>query len=149
VKMIGLLRSLKCCAAVAAMLLAFAVAAPQARAETGIVQISGGSAGFIVGVGGGQGTLRFRGKTYPLSVGGMSIGTIGVAQSDLVGRAYHLRRPSDIAGTYTSVGAGIAVAGGGRVARLQNANGVVLELRGRQVGLQLSAGLGGLTLAMR
>jgi hypothetical protein len=147
--MIGLLRSLKCYAAFAAMLLAFAAAAPQARAETGIVQISGGSAGFIVGVGGGQGTLRFRGKTYPLSVGGMSIGTIGVAQSDLVGRAYHLRRPSDIAGTYTSVGAGIAVAGGGRVSKLQNANGVVLELRGRQVGLQLSAGLGGLTLAMR
>jgi hypothetical protein len=142
-------RSLKCYAVIAAVALALGAATPPAHAETGVVRISGGSAGFIVGVGGGQGTLRFRGKTYPLSVGGMSIGTIGVAQSDLVGRAYHLRRPSDIAGTYTSIGAGVAVAGGGRVARLQNANGVVLELRGRQVGLQLSAGLGGLTLAMR
>ena len=63
--------------------------------------------------------------------------------------AYHLRHASDIAGTYSSIGAGVAVAGGARVARLQNANGVVLELRGRQAGLQVSAGLSGLTLAMR
>jgi hypothetical protein len=149
VTMVGFFRSLKCYAAIAAVALAFGTATPPAHAETGTVRISGGSAGFIIGVGGGQGTLRFRGRTYPLSVGGMSIGTLGVAQSDLVGRAYHLRRPSDIAGTYTTIGAGVAVAGGARVARLQNANGVVLELRGQQAGLQISAGLGGLTLAMR
>jgi hypothetical protein len=143
------LRWLKCYAAVAAMLLALAVTAPQANADTGTVRISGGSAGFIIGFGGGQGTLRFRGRDYPLSVGGMSIGTVGVAQSDLVGRAYHMRRPSDIVGTYSAVGAGVAVAGGARVARLQNANGVVLELRGAQAGLQISAGLGGLTISMR
>jgi hypothetical protein len=147
--MIALLRSLKCYAAVAAMLLAMAATAPQASAETGTVRITGGSAGFIIGVGGGQGTLRFRGRDYPLSVGGMSIGTLGVAQTDMIGRAYHLRRPSDIVGTYSAIGAGVAVAGGARVARLQNANGVVLELRGAQAGLQISAGLGGLTIAMR
>jgi hypothetical protein len=131
------------------MLLALAAAAPQANAETGSIRLVGGSAGFIIGVGGGQGTLRFRGRDYPLSVGGVSIGTLGVAQSDLVGRVYHIRRPSDIVGTYSAVGAGVAVAGGARVARLQNANGVVLELRGAQAGLQISAGLGGLTIAMR
>jgi hypothetical protein len=142
-------KSLKSYAAVAAMLLAIAATAPQARAETGTIRITGGSAGFIIGVGGGQGTLRFRGRDYPLSIGGMSIGTLGVAQTDMVGRVLHLRRPSDIVGTYSSVGAGVAVAGGARVARLQNANGVVLELRGAQAGLQISAGLGGLTIAMR
>jgi hypothetical protein len=147
--MIGLLRSLKCYAAVAALFLAFAAAMPQAHAETGTVRITGGSAGFIIGVGGGQGTLRFRGRIYPLSVGGMSVGTLGVAHSDLVGRAYHLRHASDIAGTYSSIGAGVAVAAGARVARLQNANGVVLELRGRQAGFQVSAGLSGLTISMR
>jgi hypothetical protein len=142
-------RSLKCFAAVAAMLLALVATAPRASAETGTVRLSSGSAGFIIGVGGGQGTLRFRGRDYPLSVGGMSIGTLGVAHSDLVGRAYHMRRPSDIVGTYSAIGAGVAVAGGARVARLQNANGVVLELRGAQAGLQISAGLGGLTISMR
>jgi hypothetical protein len=60
-----------------------------------------------------------------------------------------MRRPSDIVGTYSAIGAGVAVAGGARVARLQNANGVVLELRGAQAGLQISAGLSGLTISMR
>jgi hypothetical protein len=35
------------------------------------------------------------------------------------------------------------------VARLQNANGVVLELSGMQVGFQVSFGLGGMTITLR
>jgi hypothetical protein len=60
-------RSLKCYAAIAAVAFVLGATTPPAHAETGTVRISGGSAGFIVGVGGGQGTLRFRGKTYPLT----------------------------------------------------------------------------------
>jgi hypothetical protein len=98
---------------------------------------------------GGSGTLRFANRTYPLSVGGISVGMLGVSSADFVGRAYHLRRPEDIAGTYTAVGAGLAVAGGARVARLRNANGVVLELRGRQVGFEVAIDLSGMTVSMR
>ncbi len=79
----------------------------------------------------------------------MSVGTIGVSSADFVGRAYNLRSPGDIAGTYTAVGAGLAIAGGARVARLRNANGVVLELRGRQVGFELAVDLSGMTVSMR
>ena len=68
-------------------------------ADTGSVRINIARAGFIVGVGGGSGTLRFRGRCYRLSVGGLSIGTIGAASADLVGRAYNLRTASDIVGT--------------------------------------------------
>jgi len=130
----------------AAMLLA---AVPSSNAATGSVRITVTRAGFIVGVGGGSGTLRFANRSYPLSVGGVSVGTLGVSQTDLVGRAYHLRRPEDIVGTYTAVGAGLAVAGGARVARLRNANGVVLELRGRQVGFEVSIDLSGMNVSMR
>jgi hypothetical protein len=94
-------------------------------ARTGSVRITVAKAGFIVGVGGGKGTLHFRGKSYPLSIGGVSVGTIGVAGADLVGRVYNLRSAADIAGTYTAASGSIAVAGGAKVARLQNANGVV------------------------
>jgi hypothetical protein len=106
-------------------------------------------AGFIFGAGGGSGTLVFHGRSYPLSIGGLSVGTIGAASADVVGRAHNLRRPQDIAGTYTAVGAGVAVAGGGTAARLRNANGVVMELRGRQVGLEASLNLSGITVSMR
>jgi hypothetical protein len=117
--------------------------------STGTVRIKVAKAGFIVGVGGGSGVLNFRGRTYPLRVDGLSAGTIGVAQADMVGTARNLRQASDIVGTYSAAGAGIAVAGGGSAVQLQNANGVVLDLRGRQAGFQASLGLGGVTISMR
>jgi hypothetical protein len=113
------------------------------------VRITVTKAGFIVGVGGGTGTLTFKGKRYPLRVGGISAGTIGVARTDLVGTASNLRTAEDIAGAYSGVSAGLAIAGGRKVARLQNSNGVVLELRGRQVGFDVSLDLGGLTISIQ
>jgi len=117
--------------------------------STGTVRFRVAKAGFIVGVGGGSGVLNFRGRTYPLRVDGLSAGTIGVAQADMVGTARNLRQASDIVGTYSAAGAGIAVAGGGSSVRLQNANGVVLDLRGRQAGFQASLGVGGVNISMR
>ena len=119
------------------------------RAETGSVRINVAKAGFIVGVGGGSGVLRFKGRNYPLSIGGVSVGTIGVASADLAGRAYNLRTAADIAGTYSAVSGSVAVAGGAKTARLQNANGVVVELRGAQAGFELSLSLSGMTVALR
>ncbi|QRM31606.1 hypothetical protein [Microvirga sp. VF16] len=119
-------------------------------AATGTVHIEIAKAGFIVGVGGGRGTLVFNGRRYPLRVGGLSVGaTIGVSKADLVGRAYNLRRATDIAGTYTAVGAGVAAGGGASGIRLQNARGVVLELRGRNIGLEFNANVSGVEISLR
>jgi hypothetical protein len=108
-------------------------------AATGTVYVEIAKAGFIVGVGGGSGTLVFKGRRYPLSVGGLSFGaTIGSSKADLVGSACNLRQASDIAGTYAAVGTGVAVAGGGSSIRLQNARGVVLVLRGSNIGLEFT-----------
>jgi hypothetical protein len=120
-----------------------------AEAATGRVEFRLVRAGFIVGFGSGSGTLRFNGKQYRLSVGGVSLGaTIGIASADFVGKARHLRRSSDIAGTYTAVGAGLAAAGGGAVARLRNSRGVVLEVQARQIGFMASVDLSGLRLRL-
>jgi hypothetical protein len=43
----------------------------------------------------------------------------------------------------------IAVAGGGKVARLQNANGVVMDLQGTQAGFEASLSLSGMTVSLR
>ena len=62
-----------------------AVATP-ALAEVGAVSVVFTKGGFIVGVGGGQGVLVFRGKRYPFTVSGMSVGfTIGASTSKFVG----------------------------------------------------------------
>ena len=119
-----------------------------ASADSGTVRLNITKAGFIVGVGGGSGVLHFRGNNYRLRVGGISAGTIGVAGADLVGTAKNLHRASDIAGVYSAASASIAVAGGGKVVTLQNSNGVVLTLRGRQVGFEASLSLSGMTLSV-
>ena len=147
--MLGAFHVTKVCAAIvlAAVLLIWAPA--QSSAETGSVRLKITKVGFIVGVGGGSGTLTFQGRTYRLSVGGVSAGTIGVAGADLVGTASNLRTAADIAGTYSAASAGIAVAGGAKVATLQNSNGVVLTLRGQQVGFAASLSVSGLTISVQ
>jgi hypothetical protein len=121
----------------------------QGRSQTGTVQVRVVKMGFIVGGGGGEGALTYRGRAYPFTVGGLSAGVLGASVTNLTGRAYHLRRPEDIAGTYTALGGGVAVVGGVKFVRLRNSNGVVLELRGPQAGLEVSASLSGITIAMR
>ena len=109
-----MLRIVHSMAGAAILIASTLLATPTATyAQTGSVQIDIRRVGFIVGVGGGSGTLTYKGRRYPLSIGGVSIGTIGVSRADLVGYARNLRRASDIAGTYTAVSTGLAIAGGG------------------------------------
>ena len=44
------------------------------QADTGTVRVLFGSAGVVAGVGNGEGTLTFHGKTYPIAVSGASFG---------------------------------------------------------------------------
>jgi len=142
------LRALVCAAVLA--LVGVAGLSTASQAETGAVRVVFTKGGFIVGVGGGQGVLTFRGHHYPFVVSGMSFGaTIGASTMELVGRARNLQSPGDLAGTYSALGAGAAVAGGAGGVVLQNARGVVLELHGVKVGLELSAAVGGVTITMR
>ena len=120
------------------------------KAETGLVRVVFTKGGFIVGIGTGQGVLTFRGRNYPFKVSGASIGaTIGASTSKLSGRALNLRGPGDIAGTYSAIGAGGAFAAGAGGVQLQNGNGVILQLSGPKVGVELSASLAGVTITMQ
>jgi hypothetical protein len=142
-------RALACVLVAALAWLASGAGSPT-RADTGTVRFQVVKAGFIVGVGGGSGTLVFKGRQYPLRVGGLSLGaTIGASKADLVGRAYNLQRASDIAGTYSAVGGGVAAAAGASAIRLQNARGVVLELQGRNIGLEFNVNVSGVDIALR
>ena len=108
------------------------------------------NAGFIVGVSGGSGTLVYQGKRYPLNIGGVSLGaTFGASKAELSGTVQNMTKPSDIAGTYGATEAGYALVSGRKTARLKNTKGVVLVLRGRQVGLEVQLDLSGLQIALK
>jgi hypothetical protein len=135
--------------AAAGLLVSMGLATPT-WAETGAVSVVFTKGGFIVGVGGGKGVLTFRGKHYPFTVSGMSVGfTVGASTTKFVGRALNINNPGDLAGSYAAVGAGGAVAGGAGGVQLQNANGVILQLSGPKVGAEVSAAVGGVTIAMQ
>jgi hypothetical protein len=143
-------KAIRYCLALMLAMLGATLPGPSQAQTTGTIVVEVSRAGFIVGVGGGRGVLTFQGRRYPFTVGGLSVGfTVGASAAQLVGRARNLRQASDLAGTYSAVGAGIAVAGGGQGIRLQNAKGVVLELQGRRVGFDVSAGVGGVTITMQ
>jgi hypothetical protein len=131
-------------------LAAWTATANPSQAETGTVRVVFGAAGVVAGVGGGEGTLTFHGKTYPFKISGASFGaTLALTVSEYEGRVLNLRTPDDLAGNYIAVGAGGALAGGIGVARLRNAKGVIIVVRGPKLGAGLSVALAHVTITMR
>jgi hypothetical protein len=121
-----------------------------AKADSGSVQFNVVKGGFIIGGSGGNGVLRYHGRTYPISIGGLSYGfTVGLSNTEFRGRVTNIRRPSDIAGVYAAAGAGAALGVGGQAIVLTNPNGAVLTLSGRQVGAIVSADLNGMAISIR
>lgn len=144
------MRKLTVAAALVASLASAIGFSTPSRAETGEVAVVFTKGGFIVGVGGGEGVLLYRGKKYPFTVSGMSVGfTIGASTSKFVGKAINLRGPASIEGSYAVGGAGGAVAAGAGAVQLQNGNGVILQLTGPRVGAEVSAAVGGVTIRLK
>ena len=130
--------------------LMLALVAGPAEADTGRLQVQVTKAGFIVGVGGGSGVLTFKGRQYPVTVSGLAVGaTIGVSTANLRGRAYNMQVPTDLEGSYSAIGGGVAAVGGVKSVRLQNAKGVVIELAGPSIGFDFSINAGGVQVALR
>jgi hypothetical protein len=120
------------------------------HADSGAVSLTIYKAGWIIGGSGGGGVLTFRGRSYPLSAGGLDYGLVfGGSKTMLHGRVSHINQPSDVAGVYAAAGAGIAVGGGARAIVLTNQKGAVLELSGLQVGLMANVDLSGLAITLR
>ena len=132
---------------VAALFLFVAPAQAQMACQLNLEITKGG---FVIGVSGGSGTLTCDGQRYPLKVGGLRVGlTIGLSKVSLVGEVRNLREISDIAGTYSGVGASAALGGGANNVVAANEKGVQLVMRGRQVGLEASLDLGGMTISLK
>jgi hypothetical protein len=142
----GSCRSVKFGLTVLMVAATLAGASAPSYAATGSVRIIISRAGFVVG--GGSGTLHFQGKRYPLRVGGVSVGPFGAPRVDLFGRAYNMRTAASIHGTYSAAITSAASGSETKVVRLQNWQGVVLELRGRG-GVKPSVDLNGLQISLR
>jgi hypothetical protein len=130
-------------------LLAIALMAAPCHARTGFVRVTFTKAGLLAGAGAGHGVLTLDGREHPFTVYGLSLGlTVGASTSRLVGRASYLHELSDFAGSYTAVGSGGALVGGGGGVQLKNDKGVIMWLRGPKAGLEFSANLSGIRIEL-
>jgi hypothetical protein len=135
---------------VLSLLILLPLGLPSHAQSSGRIRIEVVSGGFIIGGSGGSGTLTVGSKSYPLSIGGLSLGvTIGLARARLHGQVYNLRNVRDIEGTYSAMDAGYAFVGGRKTARLRNSRGVILELRGRQVGIEATLDVSGIQISLK
>ena len=132
-----------------AALLAAGFSAP-AHADSGTIRIQFFKAGWIIGGAAGSGILNFRGRMYPITVGGLSYGfTFGGSQTSLHGRVTNIFSPSDVEGVYGAAGAGATIIRGPQAIILTNQKGALLELSGVQTGLMVNADLSGLALTLK
>jgi hypothetical protein len=135
---------------IALMAIVGASVSSAAYADSGSIQFKVIKGGWVIGGSAGSGTLYFQGRAYPISIGGISYGIVfGGSETWFRGSVSNIRRPSDVAGVYGAAGAGGAIGGGAQAIVLTNQKGAVLNLTGRQVGLQINADLSGLAISLR
>jgi len=124
--------------------------ASAAHADTGKISFAIYKAAFFVGGAGGEGTLTFHGRRYPITVGGISGGlAFGASKTYFHGTVRHIRRARDVTGVYGAAGGGGALGKGAQVIVMTNDKGAELELSGKQVGLQVNADVSGMTITMK
>ena len=133
----------------ATLVLPFSTALAKAKAPDATLQLREGSVAAGIGFSWGGGTLTFRGKRYPVKVDGLSVGSVGISRATASGSVYNLKSLNDFNGTYTAVGAGAAVAGGGSIATMQNQNGVRINLRATTQGVKFTLGAAGVSLQIQ
>jgi hypothetical protein len=109
--------------------------------KSGTVRIEQVQIAFIGSGNLGGGTLKFNGKSYSFTVGGLGIGGFGVSKMVATGNVYNLKDAAHFPGSYVQGRYGLAI-GDTSTGKLwlKNKNGVVIELEADRTGLALSLG---------
>jgi hypothetical protein len=108
-----------------------------------------GSVAAGIGFSWGGGTLTYQGKTYPVSVEGLTVGSVGIAEAKATGKVFGLKNLSDFDGVYTAAKLGATVGGGGDLTTMKNSKDVTIELNATTEGVKLTAGPGGVKLKIK
>ncbi len=96
---------------------------------------------FVSGLGVGNGTLTFGGRTYPFTLTGSLIGLGAISTLQASGEVYKLRDVSQFPGAWIQGTGSLAITSKANGELwLENRNGVVMRLSAAQAGLTFSAG---------
>jgi hypothetical protein len=133
-----------------AVALLLGVATAQAADKpSATLSLKEGSVAAGIGFSWGSGTLKYKGKSYPVSVDGLSVGAVGISEATASGRVYGLTDISKFDGLYTAVSVGATAAGGANIAEMKNQNGVRIKLLSTTQGVALKLAAEGVNLKLK
>jgi hypothetical protein len=129
-------------------------APPSAKAEkkpkpSATLEMHEGQVALGIGWSWGKGTLNFKKKKYEFKVDGLSVIDVGITKATSKGKVYNLKNLSDFDGIYTAMAAEGTIAGGAGVTKMQNQNGVVIELVSTTQGANLKLAAEGVKFAIK
>ncbi len=113
------------------------------------LQLRSGAVAAGIGISWGKGILTYKGREYPVSVSGLSLGKVGITRVTASGDVYNLKRLRDFSGNYTSANADITLAGGHSAVVMRNQNGVQVVVRATSRGVDLTIGTSGVDMKLK
>jgi len=112
------------------------------------LRIEAKSLAAALGYSWGKGTLEYQGKSYPVTMNGVTILAVGFTSVSASGSVYHLSSLDDFDGRYTAPLGASALGEGGAGVVMRNEKGVEVRLVATNTGVTLSIGDAGVTLAL-
>jgi len=134
---------------VAVLGLALSVVHAKGKPPDATIKLSAGSVAAGVGISWGSGTLTYKGKSYPVSVNGLSVGDVGISKIEASGKVYGLKNLDDFDGNYTAASVGATVGGGGSLTAMRNQNGVRVDLVATTRGVKFVLGGSGVDMKIK
>ena len=113
-----------------------------------VIKFESTSAAYLVKLGGGNGTLDYQGKSYPISVTDAGVGGTGLQKISAVGSVYQLEKLEDFPGQYTGPRSGLTLFKGKHHAKLTNGKGVIIYVESTTAGLASSFGASAVTIKL-
>ncbi|MBK7024943.1 MAG: hypothetical protein IPH41_16065 [Sulfuritalea sp.] len=116
---------------------------PDATAEFDAKQLR-----LVFGGAEGKGVLHFKGKDYPFTMSGVTVGGVGYTEAHGTANVYFLKNIEDFPGTYQGIGAGAAAGVGKGGSSFQNMKEVVITTRSKGEGAALNLGVSSVTIKL-
>jgi hypothetical protein len=116
---------------------------PDATAEFEATQIR-----LIAGGAKGKGVLNYKGKKYPFTVSGVTVGGIGYTEANGTANIYNLKKLEDFPGTYQGIGAGAAAGPSKGGNSFQSMKEVVITTKSKGEGVALNLGVSSVTITL-
>lgn len=103
---------------------------------------------LIIGGAKGKGVLHYKGKDYPFTMSGVSVGGVGATEAHGTANIYNLKKLEDFPGTYQGVGAGAAVGQSKGGSTFQSMKEVVITTKSKGEGVALNLGVSSVTITL-